>query len=131
MNSPSKHFQNPKPSTSHATSKEGQRTVWETVELLASKQNQPNQLTPYSQELEGYFNEPLIPRKNDHLKYWKEHGASLYPGISKIALRYLPIPATVMPSERMFSSAGNTVTSRRQSLRPGHVEQLVFLHDKL
>ncbi|KAH7980614.1 hypothetical protein HPB49_017601 [Dermacentor silvarum] len=127
MNSPSLHFQNPRPSTSHAASKEGQ--VWKYVELLASKKNQHSELTPYSQEVEKYLNDPLIPRKDDPLKYWKEHGSSLYPGISKFALRYLPIPATELPSERMFATAGNTVTSRRESLKPGHVEQLLFLHD--
>ncbi|KAH7936981.1 hypothetical protein HPB49_006850 [Dermacentor silvarum] len=131
MNSPLQHFQNPKPLTSHAASKEGQGTVWETVELLPSKRNQHNELTPYSQEVEKYFNEPLIPRKDDPLKYWKEHGGSLYPEFAKITLRYLPIPATEAPNERMFSTAGNTVTSRRESLKPGHVEQLVFLHDNL
>lgn len=116
------------PSTS---SKDIPVTVWETVELLASQKSQCNNARPYSQEVEKYFNEPLLPRKDDPLNYWKEHGAALYPGIAKIALRYLPIPATEVPSERMFSTAGNTVTSRRENLKPAHVEQLVFLHDNL
>lgn len=120
-----------KPSTSHDCSNGSRQTVWETVELLASRKSQCNNPTPYSQEVQKYLNEPLVPRKNDPLVYWREHGAALYPGIAKIALRYLPIPATEVPSERIFSTAGNTVTSRRESLKPSHVEQLVFLHDNL
>ncbi|KAL3195414.1 hypothetical protein MRX96_015876 [Rhipicephalus microplus] len=34
-------------------------------------------------------------------------------------------------SERLFSTAGNVVTSRRELLLPDHVEQLVFLHENL
>lgn len=34
-------------------------------------------------------------------------------------------------SERLFSTAGNVVTSRQELLLPDHVEQLVFLHENL
>uniref|UniRef100_A0A224YP97 Hat-25 zm n=1 Tax=Rhipicephalus zambeziensis TaxID=60191 RepID=A0A224YP97_9ACAR len=74
------------------------------LELLASKNNQHAELR--------YFNEPLIPRKDDPLKYCKEHGAALHRGNARTALRCLPIPATEVTSERMFSTAGSTITSR-------------------
>lgn len=41
-----------------------------------------------------------------------------------------PIFAIEAPSE-MFSAAGNTVTSQRATLKPGRVEELVFLRDHL
>lgn len=135
IDSPSQQFRrqelHSKPSTSYDCSKERLETVWEMVELLALQKSNHSNHGPYSKEVRRYFNEPLVPRKDDLLEYWKTQGAALYPGIAKIALRYLSIPATEVPSERMFSTAGNTVTSHRERLKPGHVEQIVFLHDNL
>ncbi|KAH9373523.1 hypothetical protein HPB48_003475 [Haemaphysalis longicornis] len=125
VDSPSEQFER------QTSPKKSLQTVWETVELLALQKSPRNNPRPHSQEVQKYLNEPLIPRKNDPLLYWREHGAALYTGVAQIALRYLPIPATEVPSERMFSTAGNTVTSRRGSLKPAHVEQIVFLHDNL
>lgn len=136
MDSPLQQFPNPElrsqPLTSHGWNIEGQDNC-----LTASiKKNQHTRLRPYRDEVQK-FNEPLIPRKDDHSKYWKEHGAALssYPVIqvspTKSALQHLLIPATEVINKRMFCTVENTVTSQRQSLKPSHVEQHVFLHDNL
>lgn len=43
------------------------------------------------------------------------------------ARKYMTICATSIPSERVFSAAGNVVTSFRASLKPDKVNMLVFL----
>ena len=48
-----------------------------------------------------------------------------------MARRYLVVVATSVPSERLFSTAGNVVTAKRCALEPENVEKLVFLHDNL
>ena len=48
-----------------------------------------------------------------------------------MAKKYLGIVATSVPSERLFSMAGNVVTAKRCALEPENVEKLVFLHDNL
>lgn len=52
--------------------------------------------------------------------------AARYLDIAEIALRYLTISATEVPSEQMFSTAENIAKSPRESLEQDHVEKLAF-----
>lgn len=78
-------------------------------------------------ELRSYTDEQMIPRKHDPLEFWKKREPS-YPRLSKLAKKYLMIPATSVPCERVFSKAGELVSDRRNRLSPKHVEQLLFLN---
>ena len=60
------------------------------------------------------------------LQWWKLNGGR-YPRLTILALKYLGIPATSVPSERVFSKAGEIVSRRRASLKPSSVDMLVFL----
>lgn len=48
--------------------------------------------------------------------------------LNKIAFKYLAVPATSVPSERMFSTSGYVLSSRRSRLLDDAVDQLCFLH---
>ena len=50
-----------------------------------------------------------------------------FPRIAKLARQYLCIPAISAPSEKAFSTGGNTVTCHRATLKPDAVNRLVFL----
>lgn len=68
------------------------------------------------------------PSKREHpLIWWKSNG-HLYPHLEKIAKRFLCRPSTSVPSERLFSAAGNIVTKKRTRLDVGTVDELLFLH---
>lgn len=62
------------------------------------------------------------------LQFWKEQSPNL-PHLSKLAQKILCVPATSTPSERVFSVAGLTVTSKRSSLSPANVNKIIFVHD--
>lgn len=81
-------------------------------------------------ELNAYRNQAHLSHSatcpGDPLLWWKQR-EGLYPNLAKAARKLLCIPATSAASERLFSKAGNIVTDLRCSLRPDHVEELLFL----
>lgn len=83
-----------------------------------------------SSELQSYLQSGNLDSEEDPLDWWREH-QRLFPRLSKLAKKYLCIPATSSPSERVFSTGGNVVTCLRSSLKPENVDRLVFLSKNL
>ena len=79
-------------------------------------------------ELENFVKEKNIPRNDDPLQWWRNNGVR-YPYLAKLSRVVLGLPATATSSERVWSSAGNTVSARRQSLSPDSIRDVVFLHE--
>ncbi len=77
-------------------------------------------------ELENYLLAPDADTEMDPLQWWKIHEKN-FTRVSFLAKRYLCIPATSTPSERVFSIGGNIVTCHRAALKPEAVDRLVFL----
>ena len=66
-------------------------------------------------------------KKNTNvLKWWKEY-KTLFPSLFKVAQAYLHIPATSVPSERIFSLAGYIVRDRRSKILAANVNKTIFL----
>lgn len=76
-------------------------------------------------ELRQYLSQSVIPRHNDPLKYWQtlKHA---YPVLFNIAIKYLAITATSVPSERIFSKAGIIKSDLRNRLTPTRLNMLLF-----
>ncbi|XP_048094720.1 E3 SUMO-protein ligase ZBED1 isoform X2 [Alosa alosa] len=81
-------------------------------------------------ELNSYLLSPTIDSEADPLAWWRLHGVH-FPQLSKLARKYLCIPASSSPSERLFSTSGNVVTCQRTCLKPSKVNMLVFLAKNL
>jgi hypothetical protein len=60
------------------------------------------------------------------LAWWKGM-TNTYPILAKIALKFLTTVATSVPSERLFSKAGQTVTQQRNRLKGKRLSMLLFL----
>ncbi|XP_059417293.1 E3 SUMO-protein ligase ZBED1-like [Carassius carassius] len=81
-------------------------------------------------EFNSYILIPKIHSEQDPLAWWRIHKVN-FPHLSKLAEKYLCVPATSTPSERLFSTSGNVVTCQRASLKPSKVDMLVFLSKNL
>ena len=60
------------------------------------------------------------------LEYWRRH-CECYPLLASLARQILCVPATSVPAERVFSTAGLTITQKRCSLSTDNVDMLIFL----
>ena len=70
-----------------------------------------------------------MPLEGNVLEWWKTHQTE-FPLLANLAKTYLCIPGTSVPSERVFSTAGDIVRSERSVLSAEHVDQLVFFKEK-
>ena len=61
------------------------------------------------------------------LVWWKEHEKD-FPRIALIAKKVLAVPATSVPSERIFSAAGLLVNKLRNRLSSALVDKIIFLN---
>lgn len=78
-------------------------------------------------EVQMYLSSPVTPIKRDAIEIWEDM-KSLFPTLAKIAMIYLPIVATSVPSERLFSEAGATITQERNRLLGKRLYKLLFLN---
>jgi hypothetical protein len=85
-----------------------------------------NSHTEVEAELSQYLQQALLPRTQDPIEWWKAN-SSQFPNLSKIAGKYLSAPPTSVPSERVFSAAGDVLSDHRSRLLPERAETLIFL----
>lgn len=90
-------------------------------ELLASNVNTD---VNGSLELDLYFNEPPISKDKCAIKYWTQRPET---PLTKLALKYLCLIATSVPSERLFSKLGQIYTNKRCRLKASNANDLLFL----
>lgn len=79
-----------------------------------------------SDELKCYLLERMDPDAKP-LEWWRENQLK-FPKIAHVARKVLSIPATSVPSERIFSSAGRLVNKLRNRLSSELVDNIIFLN---
>ena len=89
----------------------------------ASKQITASELV--NKELEKYDAEPQIT--GGLLLWWRSREGTM-PILAQVARAILCVPGSSVPSERVFSKAGELLNKRRSSLKNKHVDMLLFLN---
>lgn len=81
-------------------------------------------------EQKPYRELSIIGEKN-HVGMWWKTNESVYPDHAALARRYLAIPATSAPSERVFSVGGRVLEKRRASLKPKTARAVMLVHENI
>jgi hAT family C-terminal dimerisation region len=74
----------------------------------------------------SYLIQPSVVGNIDVLGWWKQN-QTVYPNLSRMAGDFLSIPATSVPSERLFSDAGQLITNRRNCLNGDVIQACICL----
>ena len=77
-------------------------------------------------EVTNYLSLPLALETENPLDWWRMHSQN-FPKLAKFARKYLAIPATSVSSERLFSDAGNLISTKRTNLDTKLAGQMLFL----
>ena len=82
---------------------------------------------PGGLQLEQYLeNVHTFPDEKDPLEFWIENREA-YPTLSSVAVDILSIPCSSAPVERVFSTAGNATTGKRNRLTDQNLEREVLI----
>ena len=81
-------------------------------------------------EMQRFMDESIVDLEINLLQWWRDNEA-LFPLLKKIAKRYLCIPATSVPSERLFSKAGEVVSHKRNGLSGKNVNMILFCNNNI
>ena len=79
-----------------------------------------------SSEFDTWTAAKNIDKNMDILQWWKAHESD-FPTLAILAKRYLAIPASSAPSERVFSTLKNIVSAKRVNMSGKTLCQLLFI----
>ena len=111
-----------------ATAPKDHWAVWD-IEMEAS-----DKIDPYvprdvlDSELDEFLGEQRIERSKDPLDWWVKIGKNKFPTLFEIAMKFMIVPATSTPSERVFSKAGILLNYLNNRLDPELVNMIITLN---
>ena len=85
----------------------------------------------YNAVVDKYLAEPLLSFHRENSYSWWAENKIRFPPLAKLAQRYLSAPPTSVPSERLFSCAGEIYDPKRNRLAPERAEMLLFIKNNL
>lgn len=104
--------------------------LWEPFDSMVS-QHGKNAMDSAKQDIHTFLSLPCQPRSSDPLHWWKGLGKDKFPLLFQLAQKYLCIPATSVPSERVFSMAGQIISKKRNRLGDECARKLIILNHNL
>ncbi|XP_041735582.1 zinc finger BED domain-containing protein 4-like [Coregonus clupeaformis] len=81
-------------------------------------------------EVQHYLSDPYLNRVENPMHYWEKH-SKVYPHLFQLARKYLSVPASSVPCERIFTKAGDVFNKKRSCLSMKAAEQIMLLNKGL
>jgi len=107
---------------SSPTPSETSTIIYQPKLLMIFEQNQVQS----SDEVAEYLREDKIKFTQSPFEWWVNK-KDKYPILARLARIYLAVPATSTPFKRLFSDAGNLLTSKRTRMDPELFKRIMFL----
>lgn len=101
--------------------------IWKFHRIIANSKSKGMSSSVTQNEVQFYLNSPVAAMKKSPIEVWEELN-TVYPSLYPHAKKYLGIVATSVPSERLFSKAGATITQERNRLTGKRLSKLLFLN---
>jgi hypothetical protein len=79
------------------------------------------------QRIPYFYDENGVEKPNSPLQWWSVN-TKKFPRLAMLAKKYLCIPATSAPAERLFSHAGLIITEKRNRLHEDVAADLIYLN---
>ncbi|XP_048867870.1 zinc finger BED domain-containing protein 4-like isoform X12 [Brienomyrus brachyistius] len=89
-------------------------------------QTSPSDIAKATRDVIVYLSQPCLAEDADPLAYWKGNQTS-FPELARLACKYLAIPASSAPVEKIFRAAGSIFKSERGNLNDKTFEDLLLI----
>ncbi len=96
------------------------------VQAVENNYNSKNEMVDL--EFRRFLGLKVVDRTQDPMEWWATFGIANFPSLYTTAMKYLIIPASSVPSERVFSVAGEVLSKKRNSLSPESANMIITLH---
>lgn len=109
------------------------KKLWEWVDTRVEERKKSRSSSVIASStliIRHYLELPQPDRWKTPLPFCKKH-ENVIPEIFNLQRKYLCLPATSVPSERLFSAAGQVANDRRNRLDPKNVNSILFLHSNM
>lgn len=111
-----------------ATTSDPSKNLWAFFDdKLSQKKSVVTPTTTAMLTVKQYLQLPNLDRTKCPFEFWSQN-KSMFPELYELAQKYLSIPGTSVPSERIFSKAGQLTNVRRNRLLPKNLNQIIFLN---
>ncbi|XP_074608805.1 E3 SUMO-protein ligase ZBED1-like isoform X2 [Acropora palmata] len=105
--------------------------LWDFFDAQVAKAHSPSKgMTNAKLEVMRFFEEPVLRRNEDPLEWWKTNQSN-YPLLSQLAKKYLCVPGSSVPVERLFTQKGELFSRKRNQLNSNDVDLFLFLNQNL
>ena len=119
-----------------ATATKDDDEFWGSFDSQIVKSNKRSKSSDYFKdcidlEMRKYLSLDKVDRKACPIKWWASVGSKQFPQLFECAKKYQCMLATSVPSERVFSKAGQVLNKKRSRLGKDTANMLITLHSNL